>query len=283
MDYQNEYNSNNAEGKSTGFVRRNVNTNSFTFFSGDKMLSLSFYNDFLSISIAERYTDENGRSKFTPKNERINRIFSRENIVTLLDSIDRDLVPAMVEYTNNSNTGFDDKAVLDLSKCVMNSSKDEISLADVHITIDSKNDVTTELRLHFGINNERIARESKVYEFARSTLISNYDATTGKCDTVEYNSQFMLFKRLLEQFVDSGAHAVSHDINQSLGYQFDRLNTTVNAIAEKNGISTGRKYNNMNQSDSPFKETYRMDAAPSDAIPMREATSMADLLGDAPY
>lgn len=282
MDYRNEINATNEDGgRSGGFVRRNANTNAFTFFNGDKMLSMSFYNDFLSISIADKTVDENGRAHYTPKNERVNRLFSRENIITLLAAVDTYLVPAMIDYCNSSRGGFDDKAVLDLSKkscCVMAQSRDEVTIVDIHVTINDKNEVKSELRLHFGINSERIAKESKVYEFAKSTLITNYDPASGQCDTMEYPSQFMLFKKLLERFIDAGTHAVSHDIQQALGWQMDNIRNNVNAIAEKNGISTGRRYNNTYQPESPFKDIYKEDPAPQDAMPMKESGSISDLL-----
>lgn len=287
MDYQNEYNSNNDKANNNGFVRRNVNTYSYTFFNKDKMLQLSFYNDFLSISIADKFVDENGKSHYTPKDKRVNRLLSRENAITLLASIDNELIPDMVKYTNNEaefGEKFDEKAILNLSRGVVNTTRDDVTLMDIHVTMDPEVE-KIELRLHFGIDGNRIARESKVYEFATTTYVQDYDATTGKCELKHYFSQFMLFKRLLELFVDAGAHAISHDIQQSLGWQFDRTNTTINAIAEKNGISTGKRYNNTYQSDSPFKEAYREDQAPQEAISMKETDSISDLLGptDTPF
>ena len=282
MDYQNAYSSNyngNGENK-TGYVKRNVNTGSFTFFNEEnKMLSLSLYNDFLSISICDKIFDDTGKGHYPPKNERNNKLISRENAMALLNAIDLELVPAMVDYMNSDRSAeFNDKAVLDLSNGVMANSKDDVTLIDIHVTIDKNGDVLTELRMHFGINGERIAKESKVFTFTNSTVVANYNAKDGSCATTQVASQFLLFKRALEQFVDSGAHGVSHDIQQALGYQYERLSNTIYAIAEKNGITTGKRYNNMHQSDSPFKETFRMDNVASEPIQMKEASSMDELL-----
>ena len=278
MDYQNEYTSNNDRSNS-GFVRRNANTYSYTFFNKDKMLSMSFYNDFLSISIADKFVGEDGETHYTPKDKRATKLLSRENAITLLSALDNDLVPEMAAYNNDSTANFDSKAILDLSRGVINTGREEVSLIDIHAVMTPGTDAKLELRLHFGIDSNRIARESKVYEFATSTYIENYDAATGNCSVKEYYSQFMLFKKLLEMFVDAGSHAVSHDIQQSLGWMIDRTNNTINAIAEKNGITTGKRYNNTYQADSPFKEAYRTDQAPTEAITMKETDSITDLMG----
>lgn len=293
MAYDVSTTNNNGSTNNGSYARRNINTNSIALFNKNKMLSISFYNDYISIAFADMMIGEDGSRHFTPKDKRVSKLMSREQCMALLNAIDYGIYPKIIEYTDNGESGnLSATATVNFNRgVVITKSNGAPSIIDINIErAEGQDKAICQLRAHFDIGSDKIPTESQVYTFGTTTVVENYNPTTGECQVCEVESQFLLFKHLLEQFVDAGSNAVAHSINQStVGWKIGEIYSTLNAVAEKNGIhsSYNKKTNGSYNSYNPFGggTADATDEPAQDALKMQEAPSIDAMLsgGDIPF
>lgn len=281
------YENNNFNNSGTS-ARRNTNTNSMVFFNKNQMMVVGFYNDYLALSFAEAEADEDGGRHFTPKEKRVRRLISKEQVANLLDAIDNEIIPKIREYKSGS---FSESAMITFNRGVVIPLNQEApSIIDIHIEGDGKT-FTSCLRAHFGIGSDKIPKESVSYPFGTTTRVENYDPKTGECEVTEVDSQFILFKHILEEFIDGTTNAVSHSIaSTTTGWRISETKSMVDSIAEKNGIT--RQYNRKAfvNANNPFggssvSEGPVTDDTFQEPLKMQEASSIDAMLsgGDMPF
>ena len=233
-----------------------VNTNSFTFFSKDSMMRVNFSDSLLILSIRDAHIDENGKRTFPRP-----AAGDKSGIATLTPSraaiflkrIDNVFVPKFNEYLNSYE---EDKSFDKMASVAVILNKDSTSLLSLTTNRpDAKNGYEPAVQICTNLSAEsRIPESVKTFVFdEKIPVVTDYDPTTGAFLTCETDyPQILLFRAILEQFIEASTGAIAHSVNVELKERINTLSATVNQIAASNGIAVPSKNNYVSSNSSVF-------------------------------
>lgn len=203
----------------------NVNTRLYTSYSDTAMVTVSAWNDKISIKIQPCVgKDANEVRQYTQeKNQIVTTSLVPENALTLLDGIDKKLIPSINSKTqcsvsvSTSTIGTDERKVLTLYY----DGKDSYLILHTNIGADGKADPNNIIK----------------HKFNKRSWLENYDSETGSGEEYEYESDLM-------NFIDKirGIHLLSGIIPHTNKYD----NALKSTFGRNTNNRTGSQDNNEN-------------------------------------
>ena len=207
-----------------------VNTKSFQFMNRDgfepSTMTVGAWNEMLSIRI----------NPALEKSKQVDgRVFDYDKFVAT--SLTKDKV-MMILYKIEKNINSAIKAGEDKTIGVQVGGD---SLFVVGTGVKITGSVKPYVAIHKALNPDTKKPEmSMFYEFRRDMSIDDYDYETGSYNIDEnINNEFELFVMLLKAYISVGSGFATHTTRYIDKWQNDKLNNTINSIAQKVGASTG--------------------------------------------
>lgn len=208
----------------------NVNTKSFQFMNKDgfdpSTLTVGAWNEMLSIRInpaLEKSKQVDGR--VFDYDKYVATSLTKDKVMMILYKIEKDIKPAITageDKTIGVQVGGD-------------------SLFVVGTGVKMTGSVKPFVAVHKSLNPDTKKPEmSMFYEFRKDMTIDDYDHETGSYNIDEsISSEFELFIMLLKAYISVGSGFATHATRYLDKWQNDKLNSTINSIAQKVGASTG--------------------------------------------
>lgn len=258
----------------------NVNTKSFQFMNRDgfepSTMTVGGWNEMFSIRInpaLDKSKQTDGR--IFDYDKYVATSLTREKATMVLYKIEKVIKPAIEageDKTIGIQVGGD-------------------SLFVVGTGVKMLGSVRPYVAIHKSLNPDTKKPEmSMFYEFRSDITIDEYDYTTGSYTVSEpVHNEFELFSILLKAYIISGSGFSTH-MNRFIDkYYNDRLMTTVNAIAQKTGASSGYGngsrtggYSNNRQNifGSNRASSDNMSDDGNDPVPFGDISDLNSMLND---
>ena len=240
----------NVQQNNTRDNKVSVNTRGYQFFNlegfGESTLTIGYWNDFMSIRMNPAL-DKSQRSE--------NRVYDYDKTVSTALSIRvlARLCKGIKDYILPAIESGEDSSV-------------SVQVGgDSLITVGTGTKYTKTPCQYIAIHKEldeatKKPQMSIFYEFAKDSIIKEYDEKTGSYDIVnDVNDEFYLFVEMLKSSLEGFSKINAHVMRHVDKFNTDRLHNNINAIADKvgaktmtsggNGYST-RNYVNFNNRES---------------------------------
>ena len=241
-----------SNGQNT-FNKINVSTNSLTLFDENgTMFKLGFLNETLSVMLCAPVVSPEGKRTY-PTEARVNFIITADRVASLHNNIIMEKVLDAVAENRNYNGG---------------------------IFLDVKKNRVFEIRVQDGevyaiyyidIDAERHPKRTIVYKFSKSPIIEKYNPESGDFEMPEAHSQFYLFTKTLDGFLECINGINTHSHRYTNKYVTDKVFKMLEDISIKLGITiTPSKSPSWGNSNGSVSE----ESMPS----MTETTDLNSLL-----
>lgn len=272
------------------FTKISTETDSAIFFSANAMLSVRFIDaDALTIMIRPAVYNESGQRKF-PKKDGPDAIkysirLRRDQVAAWLEKIETGFVPKFVEYVDS----FIDDPTFNktCSRGIMVYGKESNRIVDIFSGQPTEKGYEPSLRIISDLNSENIAGTIIEYKFESAPVITDYNPATGEFQLSNTYPQLIIFKRVLNAFIEASTFGTSHAINMAFRERLSNITENVNQLCIKNGI-TPRMPAYLTNQNQPQSATYKPNvnaiAAQAQApVAMTEMTMNDMLDGGFPY
>ena len=256
----------------------NVNTKIFQFMNKDgfdpSSMTIGGWNEMFSI----RFNPTLDKSKQTEGrvfdyDKYVTTSLNREKATMLLYKIEKEIKPALEnseEKTVGIQVGGDSLFVVSTGVKLLGSVKPYVAI-------------------HKSLNPDTKKPEiSMFYEFKSDVTIDDYDYTSGNYSISEViHNEFELFVLLIKSYIIAGSGFATHINKYIEKFINDRLNNTINAIAQKVGASssTGYRSNGYNGTrqnifDNTTSTNNSDDSDDNDPMPFGDINDLNSMLND---
>ena len=255
-----EYNNN--------YSKKDVSTDTLTFFSDKMMLQIRMLESALSLSFRPLSVDDTGKRSF-PKVSDSDRfkysvLITKEKAEELLSRLNQSFVPRLLE-TVDSKFANPDYTRKPFSNGVFINSKNNTRVLDFY-SGELSGDITPSLRLISDINEDRIPAHVVEYVFSNAPVINDYDIKTGEFQMYPSMPQLLLFKRLLDSFLMAITCSAGHSVSLVFKNELDHITDTTDQIAIQNNIPIVKfnatvDYNTNSRPNTFIKSNSKMPGA----------------------
>lgn len=212
-------------------AQTNVNTKGFQFNNKDgfdpSTLQVGFWNDFVSIRMSPALEpSKQTEKKIFDYDKVISTSLTPEKTMTFILKIAEDILPA-IKNDEAKSVGIQVGAAGDTIVAISTGKAETGSIKPMLI-------------IYKGIDPETHKPEMSIgYEFKTISTVDEYDPKTGKYSVCKnIHAEFALFIQFLKDAVAGLSNSVAHSERTVNKWQNDKMTSTINAIAEKNGVST---------------------------------------------
>ncbi len=269
------------------FTKISTETDSAIFFSSNAMMTVRFIDaDALAIYIRPVVYNEAGQRKF-PKKDGPDAIkysvrLKRDQVESLIEKLEDSFIPKFAEYVESfiEDPTFNKTC----SRGIMVYGKESNRILDIFSGQPTEKGYEPSVRIISDLNSENVAGTIVEYKFTTSPVICDYNASTGEFQICNTYPQLMIFKKVLNAFIEASTYGSSHAVNMAFKERLSNITENINQLCIKNGITPKMPaYMSNTQGTSYNKPNASTIAAQAQTPVAMTEMSMTDMLDNFPY
>lgn len=219
-------------------------TDGIPLFNDDTMLKISYYDTSIRFEIRKRNMDGKYPS---PKPGEANDILINAEKAAILYMMIEEFDKKLIQYNEDFLNGVDCSQYKEYSISVFTGLQPEKTrVLQISTGTVTDHGFAPEIRIHIGVDENRIAKSTFVFKTKMAPVLENYDWLTGEVDTKMKPGQYEIIDMAIRSYMNALPKAINH-FNKTV-INDERLSKSekyITAIAERLNVSLP-EYNSNN-------------------------------------